>query len=394
MNRVIVLGGYGVFGGHVARVLAAQGVPLTIAGRDGVRATAFARTLGADCRALAVDVTQPESCRAALTGHTVAINCAGPFSALGSTLLETCLDTGCHYADIADDRAYAAQVRSYGTRFEERGLAAVYGCSSLPGISGALALRARHGTTSPVRRVRVTLFIGNDNPKGAAAVASLLTGLGQPIAAPQGTLRGFHDREVVPLPPPFGPRGVFNFESPEYDLFPARLGASAVAVKVGFELRLATYGFALLARTGAGRWPWLRRLLTLPERALRGIGCSGGAVMSELFLADGTVRRAAVAGRVDGQRMAALPCALVARSLARGGGEACGVLTAYDLLGADTLLGDLQRAGFALYLDPASDALNATTPTWDVGQRLGAGASIPEPSTSQAGEPDHRRRAD
>lgn len=362
MKRVIVFGGYGVFGGHVARALAAWGVPLTIAGRDGARATAFAHALGGDCRALAADITRAETCRAALTGHTVAVSCAGPFNALGTTLLEACLDAGCHYADIADDRSYAARVRSFGERFRARGLAAIYGCSSLPGISGALALLAREGTTAPVRRVRVTLFIGNDNPKGGAAVASLLAGLGRPIAAPQGTLRGFRDREVVPLPPPFGRRGVFNFESPEYDLFPALFGVESVSVKVGFELRLATYGFALLAQTGVRCGPRLARLLALPGRVLRGVGCSGGAVMSELFLADDTIRRAAIAGRVDGQRMAALPCALVVRSLVRGDKTARGALTAYDLLGADALLGELQRAGFALSVQPRNgDATPGST---------------------------------
>src|SRR5262249_4487876 len=156
-------------------------------------------------------------------------------------------------------RVYAALVRSHGDRFAARGLAAVYGCSSLPGISGALALVASEGVTSAVQRVRVTLFIGNANPKGTAAVGSLLAGLRRPIAAPQGTLLGFHDREVVPLPTPFGRRGVFNFEALEYDLLPALLATSAVTVKVGFELRLATYGFALLARLGCGHGSFLAR---------------------------------------------------------------------------------------------------------------------------------------
>ena len=57
-----------------------------------------------------------------------------------AALLETCLESACHYADITDDRAYAGLVRSFDGRLRERRLAAVYGCSSLPGISGALAL--------------------------------------------------------------------------------------------------------------------------------------------------------------------------------------------------------------------------------------------------------------
>src|SRR5439155_1483536 len=88
-----------------------------------------------------------------------------------------------------------------------------------PAKAEALALQAREGTVAPVARVRVTLFIGNQNPKGEAAVRSLLAGLGRPIRTAEGTVRGFRDREVVALPAPFGRRGVFNFEAPEYDLF-------------------------------------------------------------------------------------------------------------------------------------------------------------------------------
>jgi hypothetical protein len=352
MSGVIVFGGYGTFGAHVCRELARLAVPLVVAGRDAARAEAFARSLGPGCRGLAADVSRPDSCRDALRGQAVAVNCAGPFGRFDATLLDACLDAGCHYADIADDRGYVRLVRGHGDRFRERGLTAAYGCSSLPAISGALALFARDGAAAAPERARVTLFIGNDNPKGAAAVGSLLAGLGRPIAAPQGALRGFRDREVVPLPPPFGRRAVFNFDSPEYDLFPTLLGVRSVSVKVGFELRLATYSFALLALLGSGYGPRTARLLELPGQAFRRFGCSGGAVMTELFFPDGSARRAALAGRRDGQRMAALPCALVAGALAEGRVTVRGAATAYECLGAAELLERLRGEGFELQVSP------------------------------------------
>jgi hypothetical protein len=351
VRRVLVFGGYGVFGSQVARALSAWGTPLTIAGRDRQQAEAFARQLGGDCLAAAADITGPDACRAILQGHAVAVNCAGPFHHLDAALLEACLQAGCHYADITDDRGYAALVRSFGARFVQRNLVAVFGCSSLPGISGTLALHAQEGETAPVERVRVTLFIGNKNPKGHAAVRSLLAIVGRPIAAPQGALFGFRNRAVVALPPPFGRRGVFTFESPEYDLFTSLLGARAVAVHVGFELRLATYTIALLARLGSGYGPVVARLLELPGRALGWLGCSGGAVMSELFFSDGSVRRAALVGRRDGQRMAALPCALVSHALSRGEVSVRGAVTAYEFLGARFLLEKLVEAGFELHTE-------------------------------------------
>ena len=252
MRRIIVFGGYGVFGSQAARVLANWDMPLTIAGRDLAAAEEFARTLGGDCSAVAANLTQTHNCRAALAGHAVALNCAGPLSGHCEPLLNTCLQAGVHYADIIDDRRHAAVVRSFGGKFQQRGLAAVYGCSSLPGISGALALLAKEKATPQVHRVRVTLFIGNNNPKGQAAVWSLVEGLGETIAAPQGTLYGFCDREVVQLPAPFGRRGVFNFESPEYDLFPSLLGQCR-----GCESRLRAAAGDLQSRIAGKMWCWL-----------------------------------------------------------------------------------------------------------------------------------------
>jgi hypothetical protein len=336
VSRVVIFGGYGTFGGHVARELARFGLPLTIAGRDDERAAAFAASLGAGHRGIAADVRNLADCSAALSGATIAVHCAGPFRATETALLEACLDAGCHYADIADDRAYAASVRHYGDRFAAKGLLAVYGCSSLPGISGALALSATAVPAAPPQRARITLFIGNNNPKGRAAVTSLLGGLGRPIRAPQGVLRGFRDREVVPLPAPFGPRPVFNFESPDYDLLPGLVGVNSVTVKVGFELRLANYSFAALARLPFRYGVKTARLFAVSARLFGGIGSSGGSVMVELFGTAGSVRRAAMVARRDGQRMAALPCAYAVRAIAEGA-EALGAKTVYELIGTELL---------------------------------------------------------
>lgn len=164
---IVIFGGYGTFGAHAARALAAAGLPLRIAGRDAARAASFAAGLGPEHEGIAADANDPASCARALAGARVAVSCAGPFSKMRPALPEACLETGVHYVDIADDRAWTARLRARDGEFRKRGLTAAVGCSSLPGISGALAVLA--ATKLPeVRRVRVTLFIGNRNPKGRA----------------------------------------------------------------------------------------------------------------------------------------------------------------------------------------------------------------------------------
>lgn len=344
---VIIFGGYGTFGALVARELAANGIQVSIAGRDLNRAEPFTQSLGPLHKAVVADVRNLQSCRTAVTGHDVAVNCAGPFHGFGPELLEACLESRCHYADIADDRAYCALVRDYHDKFRRRSRAAVYGCSSLPAISGALGCVARNEASDAPQRARVTLFIGNNNPKGGAAIRSLLKSLGKPIRAPQGTIRVFSGREVVPLPEPIGKRAGFNVESPEYDLFPAWFGVRSLTVKVVFELPQSNYIFAALAILGRDYAEATARFLERIGNRFRA-GSSAGAVMTELFYADGSTRRAVLHTRQDGQRMAAMPCAIAVQRLCGGESVACGAMTAYDLLGAEPLLQQIHAAGYAL----------------------------------------------
>ncbi len=348
MSSILVVGGYGVFGTQLARELANSGLRLTLAGRDRGKAERIASLFGASAKGVALDIRDPAACQAALPGHALVVNCAGPFSEQGPALLESCLQLGCHYVDIADDREYVSRVRSLHPRFQKEGLTAAYGCSSLPGISGALCLALPQGEAPPCE-VRVTLFIGNRNPKGSGAVSSLFKILGTAIRAPQGMLCGFGDPERVQLPEPWGERQVYNFESPEYDLFPELLGVSHVRVKVGFELKAVNHGLSFLARLPKGAREVLQIPLGLFGNILNGWGSSGGAVQVERWDADGTVKRGTLYSWDDGQRMAILPAVAVVKALLQDWKPAwAGANTAYEMLGPRSLLNILVGEGFQL----------------------------------------------
>lgn len=342
---ITVFGGYGTFGVHVARALVKTGIPVRIAGRDAARAQGFAKGLGQE--GIAADVNDPSSCAHALAGSRVAVNCAGPFNTMVPVLPEACLAAGVHYLDIADDRFWVGRVMEMDSRFQERGLLAAPGCSSLPGISGALALAAA-ARLSTVQRARVTLFIGNRNPKGEAAVRSASAQLGRSFRAPQGELVGLRGPERVEIPPPFGPRTVHDFDSSEYDLFPDLIGAREVRVKVGFEARMASASFAILAHLGPRIGGGLARAITPLARMASGFGYSGGSVLVELFSPDGVRASASIGGPQEGQRMAALPAAFVAHDLYTGSLSHQGAKTAYEALGAEPLLRRLAAEGFEL----------------------------------------------
>ena len=343
-RTIVVLGGYGTFGARVSRDLAERGHRVVVAGRDPRRAEALARALGPAHASVGVDVRDGEACRLAIRGAAVAVVCAGPFSALGSGPASAALAEGTHYVDIADDRAYIRALRDLDAEFTRARLCAAYGCSSLPAVSSALALSLVQADDPPMR-ARVTLYIGAANPKGAASVRAMVDRLGRGMQTADGMQPGFGDPRTIPLPAPFGPRTAYTFDGPEHDLLPALLGVSAVDVRVGFELPLANAGFALLARTGAH---WGRRTATILARLATlapAIGTSGGAVLVELEWSDGRRASRALVATEGGQRMAALPCAVVAHALATGVAPAVGVRAPTEVVPGTELLRALEAAG-------------------------------------------------
>ena len=344
--EVLVIGGYGVFGSHVSRELNRLGVPFTVAGRSIAAAKTMAARLGPGVTATDVDVTNPVSCKTAIRGHQVVAVCAGPFQHFGDTILEASLEEHAHYVDICDDRRYVDRVRQFGPSFSAQQRGAYFGCSSLPGISAAAALRARRLLQSEPVRARVTLFIGNANPKGRGAVASAISLLGRPIDGPGGRRKGFSDGVPVDLPVPFGRRRVLNFESPDFEVLPRCLTVKTVDVKVGFESRLATGSFEMFARTFPGAGRWLLPKLN-PLAALLPGGHSGGVVMAELF-GESDWSRVAVFGSEAGQRMAALPCVYAIQRLLHGNRNRSGWGTLIDLMDENEILAELQNDGFRI----------------------------------------------
>ena len=95
---------------------------------------------------------------------------AGPFQALERGIVRAVVDAGAHWLDIADDARWFFDLlddEALDDLARERGVAVIPGLSSLPAISGALARRVM-----PATRLEITLYIGNANRKGAAAIAS------------------------------------------------------------------------------------------------------------------------------------------------------------------------------------------------------------------------------
>ena len=102
-RRVVILGGYGVFGRHITENLSTvSDIRLTIAGRSVNKGFAFAESLGIEFRQC--DANRAVSLKNAVEDAWLVINASGPFKAADYRIPQCCIGAGCHYIDMADGR--------------------------------------------------------------------------------------------------------------------------------------------------------------------------------------------------------------------------------------------------------------------------------------------------
>jgi hypothetical protein len=359
VQRVLVLGGYGAFGGRVAERLArVRGLELIIAGRSLEKAEAFASHLTRDAR---VHVS-PAVVDGAKIGvddllqrkPAVLINATGPYQEQDYSLARACIAAGVHYLDLADARRFVTGIRVLDAEARSAGVLAVSGASTVPGLSGAVvdAYRPQFASLSSVSTI---ISPGNSFDPGIATTQSILSTLGRPIAnGPEGEpTRGWQglSRRVLPG---LGARWIGHCDAPDRDLFPQRYaGLKTADVYAALEVgmfHLGLWALSGLVRSGLLRNPEkLAGPLVAVKRRLGFLGSDRGGMLvtMEGVGHDGQPKRIdwhTVARNGHGPYIPATASVLLARRLLdgtlriRGAMPCVGLFTLEDFL---TEIGDL-----------------------------------------------------
>ncbi|HSX61834.1 MAG TPA: saccharopine dehydrogenase NADP-binding domain-containing protein [Tahibacter sp.] len=363
---VLLLGAYGLFGSRIAARLAREpGWHVLLAGRDLARAEALAarcRTdAGAELVPLAIDA-HGDNFDTALARERpqLVIHCAGPFQGQGYTVARRCLAAGAHYLDLADGRDH---VVGFGPALDatarERGLLAVTGASTVPGLSAAV-VDAYRSTFARLDGIDIGISPGNRTERGLATVAAILSYVGRPLPwREQGrgiAVRGWQRLQRHRYPQPVGARWLAACDVPDLAVFPERYGPLVcLRFRAGLELRRLHFGVWLiswLVRAGLVR-DLSRHAATLKHMSewfagagsdtgamhvtLDGVGAGGGScrLTWEIVARDG-----------DGPEIPATAAVVVARKLARGEITAYGARACMDLFTLDEFLESL--TGFAI----------------------------------------------
>ena len=140
--KVLVIGGYGGFGRRLTELLEGLDLPVVwVAGRSRERAAAFCETRGDALVPLRFD--RSGDCTRSLKdiGPDIVVDAAGPFQCYGERpygLVESCLELGINYLDLADGREFVGGIARFDRQARERGIFVLSGASSVPALSGAV----------------------------------------------------------------------------------------------------------------------------------------------------------------------------------------------------------------------------------------------------------------
>jgi hypothetical protein len=271
--RVLILGGYGTFGGRLAQLLADEGgLTLIIAGRSRDKAQAFCATLGSTCRAATVpeafdrDGDVERQLRA--IAPDVIVDATGPFQSYGEDpyrVVRAAIAVGVHYLDLADGSDFVNGVAQFDAEARARGVFVLAGVSSFPVLTAAVVRQLSEGMA------RVDTVTGAIAPSpyanvGINVIRAIASYAGKPVATGRGRATSYAliDNKRYTIAPPG-----------RLPLFPVRF--SLVDVPDRYVLP-ALWPSLRLIWMGAGPVPeiwhralnalaWLVRLKLLPSLA-------------------------------------------------------------------------------------------------------------------------------
>ncbi len=332
VGRIVVLGGYGGFGGRISRRIAAEGHEVLVAGRSLGKAEAFCgaapglRPVAFDRSDIAWALAQYEP--------DLLVDASGPFQSMDLAIPRACIAAGIHYCDIADSTEFVRAIAELDAAARKRGVVAISGASSVPALSGA-AMRALSEDIGRVTAVEIAISASNRAAAGPAVAAAIIGQVGLPFRLWRGqresTVHGWQEPIridfAVPGRRPLRRRRVALVDVPDVALAPDRLpGRPSVIFRGGTELGFQNIMLWLLS--WPVRWGWLKSLSGLGrwiaplQRMTSWLGSDRSAMSLRLFglAGDTRIERSwtLIAERGDGPEIPALAVPPIAARILSG----------------------------------------------------------------------------
>ncbi|MBT0956195.1 DUF4166 domain-containing protein [Alphaproteobacteria bacterium KMM 3653] len=258
--RVVIIGGYGVFGGRLARLLLQRGHEVVVAGRRLEAAREFAQEVGGSAARLDRDDADFARELRALSPEVV-VDAAGPFQGYGAEpyrVARAAIAAGADYIDLSDAAEFTSGISGLDAEAQAAGMQVISGASSVPAVSSVIA-GDMAADLSRVEVIETAICPGNRAPRGRSVMQAILGQVGAPLRLWRGgvwrEMRGWSQTRQVEIAPDMK-RPAALIGAPDLTLFPNHFKARSVVFRAGLDLRIMHYGLGVLS--------WLRAKRLLP----------------------------------------------------------------------------------------------------------------------------------
>ncbi len=137
---ITIIGATGFTGRLIAESLNSEHVPLRLCGRDRAKLESFNTESKLVNELVTLDVSSREQVKKAIEKSSVVINCAGPFTELGLTVIEESIANGVHYLDITGEQQFIAlAVNKFRDMAERNGVTVIPACAFEYALADAAA---------------------------------------------------------------------------------------------------------------------------------------------------------------------------------------------------------------------------------------------------------------
>jgi saccharopine dehydrogenase-like NADP-dependent oxidoreductase len=190
--KVLIVGGYGVFGGRIVSLLESDPrLTLVVAGRSVAKAAAFVQSRGPVQAVLVKAQFDRDGDIAAQLSELavdVVVDASGPFQAYGETryrVVEACIESKIHYLDLADGSDFVAGVAAFDLPARKADVFVLSGVSSFPVLTAAVVRKLAMGME------RIDAIRGGIAPSpfagvGENVIRAIASYAGQPISLRRG----------------------------------------------------------------------------------------------------------------------------------------------------------------------------------------------------------------
>ncbi len=347
--KVLILGGYGTFGGRLARLLADEPrLTLIIAGRLPQQAEAFciAMTAKAQLKPAAFDRDGDADAQLGTLAPDLVVDASGPFQVYGDPyrVARAALARGIDYLDLADGSDFVTGIAQLDAAAKARGVFMLSGASSFPLLTAAVTRRLSADMTR-IDAVSAGIAPSPYATLGLNVIRSIASYCGKPFALvrdgrPSVGYGLTESRRFTIAPPgciPLGNRRFSLVDAPDLKVLPELwpslrevwMGAGTVPEIMHRLLNLFAWGVRLrllpsLLRFG-GAMHWVTRHLRWGEHrggmfvAVKGEAGAGSALTRSWHM---------IAEGEDGPYIPAMACEAIIRHCLDGRRPASGARAA------------------------------------------------------------------